>query len=175
MTESIKEKVQKATEKVAKATKKDSKPSEIEELKKQLEEAKNDFLRARADFENYRKRTEQEKLETRDKAIISFVESILPSIDNFEMSLKMTDNKDMFIKGVEMIHKNLIDTLKEHHITEFETKIGEEFNLTAHEPILIEDHSKEPGKVLAVIQKGYKHKEKIIRPARVQIAKPKEE
>lgn len=171
----MKKKVEEAVEKIKEKASKKPKPlSKVEELEKQIEEAKNDFLRSRADFDNYRKRSEVEKAETRDRAIISFVESILIPIDNFEMSLKMTDNKEMFIKGVEMIHKNLIETLKAHHIEEFESKVGEEFNPHKHEPVLIEDQSKEQGKVLAVLKKGYKHKDKVIRHARVQIAKPKE-
>lgn len=143
----------------------------IAELETQIEELKNDYIRTRADFENYRKRKEKELFETREKAIIDFVLDILPSIDNFEMSLKMTDNKEMFIKGVEMIHKNLLDTLKEHHFVEFEPKIDEKFDPYQHDPVLIEDNSKKSGKVLGILKKGYKHKENIIRPARVQVKK----
>jgi len=143
----------------------------IKKLKKELEEAQNDFLRTRADYENFRKRTQDEMKQTRERTIASFVESLLPAIDNFELSLKMTDNKEMFIKGVEMIHKNLLDTLKEHKIEMFEPKIGDSFDPIVHDPIAIEDNDKkkETGKVLAVVKKGYKHNDKILRPAKVQV------
>lgn len=152
----------------------DPKTKKIEELEKELSEAKSDYLRTFADFDNYRKRKEKETQEIKERAIINFVLDLLPAIDNFEMSLKMTDNKEMFIKGVEMIHTNLLDILKENHFQEYIPSEGEEFDPIKHEPILIEDKTKEPGRVLAIIKKGYLYKEKIVRPARVQIAKQEE-
>lgn len=149
--------------------------NEIEKLQQQLQEAQGDFLRARADLENYKRRTQEELTLARDRAITSFVLDILPAIDNFEMSLKMTDNKEMFIKGVEMIHSNLLSTLKEHKIEDFEPQVGDEYNPQEHEPMLIENEEAEEGKVLAVLQKGFKKGDSIIRPARVQMKKPKEE
>ncbi|MEC8339344.1 MAG: nucleotide exchange factor GrpE [Nanoarchaeota archaeon] len=172
----ISEKVKNAAAKVKDSIKKEKTAEEkIEELEEQLREAQGDFLRARADLENYKRRTQEELVLARDRAITSFVQDLLPSIDNFEMSLKMTDNKEMFIKGVEMIHGNLISTLKEHKIENFEPKVGDEYNPQEHEPMLIEDESAEEGKVLAVIQKGFKKGETIIRPAKVQMKKPREE
>jgi molecular chaperone GrpE len=171
LSESIKKKAENIKKKVSKKT-----PEEkIKELEEQLEEMKNDYLRARADFENFRKRKEQEIAEIRDRAISSFVVELLPAIDNFEMALKMTDNKEMFIKGVEMIHKNLMDTLKEHHFEEYVPQVGEEFNPQLHEPLLIESEEHKPGTIVNVLQKGFLKKEKVIRPARVQVAKEKEE
>jgi molecular chaperone GrpE len=158
-----------------KKEKKLSKNDKIKELEQQVEELKNDNLRCRADFENFRKRKEKELNETREKAVVNFVLDILPSIDNFESSLKMTDNKEMFIKGVEMIHKNLIDTLKENHFIEFEPQIDEEFDPYHHDPVLIEDKSKKPGSISEILQKGYKYKDKVVRPARVKIVKHEED
>lgn len=147
----------------------------IKLLEKELIETKNDYYRARADYENFKKRKDLELIETKDKVIINFVEDLLPSIENFEMSLKMTDNKEMFIKGVEMIHKNLLDTLKTHKIESFEPKVGEEYNPYSHEAILIEDKTQKPNLVLSVVKKGYKHKDKIVKPAKVTIAKEETE
>ncbi|NCC71659.1 nucleotide exchange factor GrpE, partial [bacterium] len=78
------------------------------------------------------------------------------------------------IKGVEMIHNNLLETLKEKNIFAFEAQVGILFNPHEHDPILIEDNSKEAGIVRGTIKKGYKFKEKIIRPARVEVVKEKE-
>ncbi|MCA9496049.1 MAG: nucleotide exchange factor GrpE [Nanoarchaeota archaeon] len=155
--------------------KEDKNKIKIKELENKLEETKADFLRARADYENYRRRMEKESLEIRDRAIASFVMDLLPSIDNFEMSLKMTDNKEMFIKGVEMIHKNLLDTLKEHKFEEYLPQLGESFNPILHDPVLIENKEKKVGEIVAIIKKGFKHKEKVIRPARVEVVKEIEE
>ena len=146
-----------------------SKKDKIKELEIQVEELKVDVLRARADYDNLLKRTQQERLEMREKAIVDFVSDLLPAIDNFEMSLKMTDNKEMFIKGVEMIHRNLIDILKEYHIEEFSAKRGDIFDPNLHEPVPIKDNSKDLGKVVGVVKKGFKHGKRVIRPVRVQI------
>lgn len=155
----------------SKKVKKISKDEVIKNLVTQIEETKNDYLRLRADFENFKKRKEKEALEIKDRAVTNFVLDILPAIDNFEMSLKMTENQNMFIKGVEMIHKNLTDTLKEHHFEEFEPKTGESFDPYMHDPILIENDKAKAGKILGVLKKGYKKKDNIIRPARVQVKK----
>lgn len=148
--------------------------SREEELEQEVKNLKDDYLRLKADFENYRKRMQDEIQKTREKAISSFVEDLLPNIDNFEMSLKMSDNKDMFIKGVEMIHKNLLSVLENHSISMYEPQVGEEFNVKEHEPILIEHEELPPGSVAGVVSRGYKLKDSIIRPARVHVVKDNE-
>lgn len=189
----IKEEVKKKSNSVKKEENKDNDKllKEIEELKKvnqELEvksieisskngELQQDYLRLRADFENFRKRKEKELDEARERALNGFIEELLPSIDNFEMSLKMTDNTQMFVKGVEMIHKSLIEKLNENHIQAYEPLIGEEYDVHKHDPIPVEsENNKDVGKVLEVLKKGYMHKksEKVIRPARVKISIKKE-
>lgn len=167
------DKSSKDLKKDVKKTKEKKKSSDeiIGELRAEFEGLKNDYLRKVADFDNFRKRKEKEMSEARERAIVNFVLDILPSIDNFEMSLKMTDNREMFIKGVEMIHKNLIDTLKENHFDEYVPEVGEVFDPYKHEPVLIENKEAVPGKILGVLQKGYLHKDSVVRPARVQVAK----
>ena len=146
-----------------------------QQLQRQYDELKDDYLRLKADFENYRKRMQDELIKSRERAISSFVEDLLPSIDNFEMSLKMTQDTTMFIKGVEMIHQNLLNVLSSHSISMYEPQVGEEFNVKEHEPILIEHESHQPGTIVGVLQKGYKLKNTVLRPARVQVVKEKEE
>lgn len=169
MAKKTQDKEMKKTVKSSSKTKKlEELEQQIEELKKENEELKTEHLRARADFENFRKRKEKEMLETRDRAVVDFVGNLLPIIDNFELSLKMTDNKEMFVKGVEMLHKNLIETLKEHHFEIYEPQIGESFDPYLHEPYVVEE-DEEPGKVLGTVKKGYKLKDKIVRPAKVKV------
>ena len=146
-----------------------------QQLQRQYDELKDDYLRLKADFENYRKRMQDELTKSRERAISSFVEDLLPSIDNFEMSLKMTHDTTMFIKGVEMIHQNLLNVLSSHSISIYEPQIGHEFNAKEHEPVLIEHEEYKPGTIVGVLQKGYKLKDSILRPARVQVAKELEE
>jgi len=167
----IAEKIKEVADKVKEKVKKQTPLERIEELEKQNTELKNDFLRSRADFENFRKRKEKESLELRDRVVTDFVLEILPAIDNFEMALKMTDNTNMLIKGVEMIHSNLMETLKAHKFEEFSVKEGENFDINLHDPILIESKDHKPGKIISMVQKGYKKQDKVVRPARVQILK----
>ena len=154
-------------------TKKVTKDDIIKNLNAKILELENEVLRARADFENFRKRNEQEKWEIRDKSIIQFATNLLPTIENFEMSLMAVDNKEAFVKGVEMIHQNLLKLLEEHKIKSFEPKIGEKFDPVLHEPILIEDKDEthKPGHILGVLKKGYKHRELVILPAKVSVKK----
>lgn len=147
--------------------------SREEQLEKELEEVKADYLRVHADFENFRKRNQEELSKVRERAISNFVEDLLPNIDNFEMSLKMTENVEMFQKGVEMIHQNLLNVLQNHNISMYEPQIGEEFDVIHHEPVLVEHESEKPGTILGVLSKGYKLKDTILRPARVQVVKEK--
>lgn len=170
----VEETIETSTEEKVEETKELTPEEKIVELEKELEEMKMNFLRARADYDNFRKRSQEELIHARDRAVVNFVEDILPSIDNFEMSLKMTDNQAMFIKGVEMIHTNLLETLKSHKFEDVNARKGDEFNPKLHEPILVENEKAKPGKIIAVIKKGIKHKDRIVRPVKVQVPKPKE-
>jgi len=148
---------------------------EINELKDKLKESKENYLRLLADFDNYRKRVNKEILEAKDAGKIELVNEIIPILDNLELSLKMKDtNPQLIIKGVEMILKNMFDILKKHNFEIYEPKILEEFNAELHEPLLIEDKNGEEGKILDVVSKGYKFKEKVIRPSKVKIKKIEE-
>lgn len=162
--------------KIKENTKKNKKSHDkIKELELEIKELKLESLRSLADFENYRRRKELELIKSKDDAVTSFIIDLLPSIDNFELSLKMTENKSMFIKGVEMIHKNLLDILKSNKIEEFIPNKGEKFDPYLHEPILIESNNEtdKHETVIKTLQKGYKKADKLIRPAKVQVLKPK--
>ena len=150
-----------------------------ERLEQELEEVKNDYLRSRADFENFRKRSQEELLKAKEKAVAGFVEDLLPNIDNFEASLKMTQNMDeknseMFVKGVEMIHQNLLNVLSNHSISMYEPQVGDQFDAKLHDPVLVDHKEHTPGTIVGIMSKGYQIKDSILRPARVQVVKEKE-
>jgi molecular chaperone GrpE len=166
----VKETTETPVEQIVEETKEQTSEERIIELEAEVEELKMDYLRSRADYDNFRRRSQEELINARDKAVIRFVEDLLPSIDNFEMSLKMTENQPMFVKGVEMIHNNLIETLKAHKFEDFTAKVGHDFDPKLHEPISVES-DKEEGKILAIVKKGIKHKDKIVRPVRVNVKK----
>ena len=156
-----------------KETKKVKKESKEDILKIEIEKLKEENLRVRADFDNFRKRKEKESLEIRERAVEEFVLDLLPIIDNFEMSLNSSSDVKMFKVGVEMIHKNLLRILEEHNFIQFEGNVKDDFNPKIHEPVLLENHKGKEGKIVSVLSKGYKRKERVIRPVKVGIIKKK--
>lgn len=163
------------SEKISKKDKKNKENIKIKELEEKINEKNNDYLRLLADFENYRKRSNKEIVESKNIGKINLIEELLPIIDNLEMSLKLKEkNPDMVIKGVEMIHKNLISILEEQGLKSFKPQINEDFNPILHEPILIEDKNAQPFKIIDIVNKGYKFQDKIIRLSKVKIKKEDE-
>lgn len=140
---------------------------EMEELKK-----KNDLLlRVAAEYDNFRKRTEKEKLATYDNAVAATVEAFLPVVDNFDRAMESGDSaSEEFMKGIEMIQKQLEEALKKLNVVEFGAR-GEVFDPQLHNAIArVDDAELEEDHIVAVYQKGYKIGDKIIRHAMVQIS-----
>ena len=146
------------------------KKDEVLKLKEDLKNEKDKNLRLLAEFENFRKREIDEKQKIRDMTISNLVSDLLPIIENFEDSLITKDNKEMFVKGVEYIHKNLLKMLEEHKVNSFTPKIGESFDPKLHEPIVV-DREGEESKVLGVLRRGFKHKDRVIKPSKVEVKK----
>jgi molecular chaperone GrpE len=143
----------------------------LNKLYEEVKESKNDYLRVLAEFENFRKIEQLEKIKIRDRTIKNFVIDLLPSIENFEVSLKAKDNVKNFIIGVEYIHKNLLKLLEDNKIKSFEPKIGDKFDPKKHDPIPLETKSEKEGEVLGIVKKGYIHNDLILVPAKVHVKK----
>ncbi len=136
-------------------------------LKEDLEKEKDKFLRLFAEFENYKKRTSKERLELFKTASQDVIQSMLPVLDDFDRALKeleKSEDKDL-VKGVELIHNKLKETLKSKGLTQVEVAAGDTFNADDHEAITqIPAPSDDlKGKIVDVIEKGYKLGEKVIR------------
>jgi len=145
----------------------------VEELKKQNEELNDKYVRLAAEFDNYRKRTSKEKLELIGTASENVIKDLLPVIDDFERALaeleKREESKADF-EGVGLIYNKLLKSLQQKGLNEIEA-IGAEFNTDEHEALTnipVEDDSQK-GKVIDVIQKGYRLNGKVIRFARVVV------
>lgn len=139
---------------------------------RELEELNNKLLRLQADFVNFKKRAEKEKESTISYALESFVYSLLPIIDNFQRAMESEEDKeDNFYKGIEMIYQQLIKVLNENGIEEIKC-LGEEFDHNFHHAVFMEESEEyEAGKITEVLQRGYKLKDKVIRPSMVKVAK----
>ncbi|KXG44998.1 molecular chaperone GrpE [Tepidibacillus decaturensis] len=145
---------------------------EVSQLKQTIEELQNRLLRTQADFENFRKRTRVEKEELAKYATAKLVESLLPAIDNFERAIdssKDSQNLDLFLQGVEMVYRQIEQVLTQEGLEKIEA-VGQPFNPEIHQAVMqVETDEFDSGIVVEELQKGYKLKEKVIRPSMVKV------
>jgi molecular chaperone GrpE len=128
------------------------------------------LARLQAEFDNARKRQEREKQEFRDYATGSVVEQFLPVIDNFALALNANASADQMRTGVELILKQMDETLRQLQVQAIPT-VGQPFDPRLHEALGsveredVPDHS-----IIEEIRKGYRIRERLLRPAMVRIA-----
>ena len=146
--------------------------SETEQLKKEIDRLKNDYARAYADTENLKKRLMAEAEQTRKYRIQSFAKEILPVIDNLERALatEVAESDEGFKKGVEMTYHQLIAALKNEGVEEIDC-LNRPFDANLAQAIMQEKkEDAESGTVIEILQKGYKLKDRILRPAMVKVS-----
>jgi molecular chaperone GrpE len=153
----------------------DAEPSildEVERLKTELGHVRDVYLRKLAEFDNYRKRTERERYDLMQTASEDLVKELLPVLDNFERALEHGEEDDSgaFRQGVEMIARQLRDTLERKGVVEV-NPIGQPFDPELHEAVQrVETTDHAPGIVVWVMLKGYTYAERLLRPAMVGVA-----
>ncbi len=143
------------------------------QMAEDLEKEKDKFLRLFAEFENYKRRTAKERLELYKTANQDVLQAMLPVMDDFDRALveiKKTDD-DVLLKGVELIHEKLKNTLMSKGLEAVEIKAGDIFNADFAEAItqIPAPSPNFKGKIVDVIEKGYKLGDKIIRFPKVVI------
>ena len=126
--------------------------------------------RVQADFENYKKRTEKDKEEFIKYACQNIVLDLLPILDNFELALKHTKDKEEFVNGIERVYSNFIDILEKKGLKPINA-LSKEFDPVMHEALMQEKSKEKPGIVIEEFQKGYMINDKVIRPTKVKVAK----
>ena len=163
--------------KVEKESINESHENHVEDLKleDQLKEEKDKFLRLFAEFENYKRRTAKERIELFSTASEEVMISLLPILDDFDRA-SVEIEKDLeneTLKGVLLIKNKLFDSLKSKGLSLVNVKKGDEFNADDHEAVTqIPAPSKDMvGKIIDIIEKGYKLGEKVIRYPKVVIGK----
>ena len=145
----------------------------IAKLELELQEWKNSYTRKLAEFQNFTKRKEAEVSEMKKYASEGIILKVLENIDNLERAENAsaeTKNFDALVEGVNMILRNLKYMLSEEGVEEIEAGEGVEFNPYEHQAMMTE--SKEELKendIVQVFQKGYKLKDRVIRPAMVKV------
>jgi molecular chaperone GrpE len=148
---------------------------ELEQLRRELADFKDKYLRTLAEGENARKRMQKEKQESNTYAIQNLIGDFLHPIDHFENALKFTQDASDEVRhwglGFQMILAQLKDVLTNNNVVSIESK-GKPFDHNVHEAVeTIETNDYPPGTIVEEFIKGYKMGEKVIRPARVKVAK----
>ncbi|MCW8985304.1 MAG: nucleotide exchange factor GrpE [Thermoanaerobaculales bacterium] len=144
---------------------------EAENLKAELDHVRDIYLRKLAEFDNFRKRVEREREDSRLAGVEEMVRELLPVLDNFERALQHAeDDSGAFQQGVEMIAKQLWDTLERRGVKEV-NPVGQPFDPELHEAVQrVEDGQHAPGTVAWVMLKGYTMGDRLVRPAMVGVA-----
>ncbi|MDN3493480.1 nucleotide exchange factor GrpE [Winogradskyella bathintestinalis] len=145
-----------------------------EQLQDQLVAEKDKFMRLFAEFENYKKRTTKERIELFKTASQDVMVSMLPVLDDFERALShIEDDKEAeeLRKGVLLIYNKLVNTLEQKGLSKIEVKQGDTFNADEHEAITQIPAPSEDlkGKIIDVVERGYKLGERVIRFPKVVI------
>ena len=144
-----------------------------EEVKNELNAEKEKFLRLFAEFENFKRRTAKERLELFSTASEEVMVALLPILDDFDRASNSIENENELVTGFVLINNKLLDTLKSKGLSEFDVNTGDVFNADVHEAVTQIDapSKKMKGKIIEILEKGYKLGDKIIRYPKVVIGK----
>ncbi|MCG9972969.1 nucleotide exchange factor GrpE [Christiangramia crocea] len=154
---------------------KENELTQEERLKEDLQKEKDKFLRLFAEFENYKRRTSKERLELFKTANQEVMTAMLPILDDFDRALNelKKSGDENLLKGIELIHNKLKETLKAKGLERMNVEQGEDFDSEIHEAITQVPAPSDDlkGKIVDVVEPGYKLGERIIRFPKVVTGK----
>jgi molecular chaperone GrpE len=150
----------------------DARDEALKKLQSERDALFDRVARQQAEFENYRKRAEKEKSDFKEFAVADSLKGLLPIIDNFDLALKAQKTSESELrKGVELIRKQMEDLLTKLGVQPVKS-VGEHFDPHLHEAIeMVETDEAEDNTVLQELQRGYRFKERLLRPAMVRVAR----
>jgi|SRR5579872_5143294 len=142
-----------------------------DQIKQQRDDYYDRLLRKTAEFDNYRKRTDRERLQLSEAAAADLMQELLPLLDDMERALRSEGGDDAIRKGVELIHKQLLETLRKRGVRPIEA-LGADFDphyhmAVSHEPA----NDRREGEVIEEFRRGYMLGDRLLRPAMVKVAK----
>jgi len=148
---------------------------QVAALESERDEHLNDLKRVAAEFENYRKRVLRDQESLVARAHERLVKELLPVLDDLERALAAAEEHEeaKLEEGVRLVHRELADALEREGLAEIET--AGVFDPHVHEALLSQPSDEQEGSVLEVVQKGYRLGDRVLRPARVVIAAPRED
>jgi len=145
--------------------------SEVEKLKAERDALLDRLARLQAEFDNARKRALREQQEFREFAAADVIKNFLPILDSFERALKAEGDSSDFRNGIELIYRQCQDVLQKIGVQPIDS-MGRPFDPRVHEAIEMVDTTEVPDHhVLDELQRGYKYKDRLLRPAMVRVAR----
>jgi molecular chaperone GrpE len=146
--------------------------SEIEKLRAERDALLDRLARLQAEFDNARKRAAREQQEFREFAAADVIKNILPVLDSFERALKASAGGSSDLRdGLELIYRQFQDALQKMGVQPIQT-VGKPFDPRVHEAIeMVDTNDVEDHHVLDELQRGYKYKDRLLRPAMVRVAR----
>jgi molecular chaperone GrpE len=148
--------------------------AKIAELESGLAEAKDRHLRVAADFDNFKKRSRQQQLETIQHASADLIARLLPALDDLHKALdhKPAGVDESWVKGLELSVRKLEEALSAHGLEPIQA-VGVPFDPKLHEAIGYEESSEHPEDVVtSELRRGYRIRDRVVRPALVKVARP---
>ncbi|CAG7913579.1 Protein GrpE [Mammaliicoccus sciuri] len=146
--------------------------AELEQLKQKANEEEEKYLRLYAEFENYKRRMKQEASITKDYQAQRVLTDVLPALDNMDRALKQEGESEDFLtfkKGVDMVYNDLLKSLKDNGLEEIES-YNQPFDPNVHQAVMQDNNPDfESGVVTEELQRGYKLKDRVLRPAMVKV------
>jgi molecular chaperone GrpE len=144
--------------------------SELEKLKEENKKYYEHLQRTAAEFENYKKRVTKEKDNIYTLAVGDVVSKYIPTLDNIEKALNIESIDEKVKEGLELIHRQIIETMKIFNVIEIAT-VGETFNPEVHDAVMhVENEEYGEKTVIEELRKGYRMGERVIRHAMVKVA-----
>jgi len=143
----------------------------LDDLRRERDSLQDRLLRTAAEFDNFRKRMERERRDLSEYALTDVLTEILPIVDNFERAMQVqASDVDAYRKGVELIHKQMLDLLKRRNVVALDTA-GRDFDPNFHQAVVREVTSdRREGEIIEELQRGYMLGERLLRPAMVKVA-----
>lgn len=145
----------------------------IAELESEVAESKDKYLRLAADFDNFKKRTRQEQLETIQHASAELISRLLPVLDDLQNVLehKPADVDESWVKGLQLSVRKLEEALGTHGLQPIEA-VGERFDPKMHEAVGHEESADHPeDTVVSELRRGYRIRDRVVRPALVKVSR----
>ena len=149
----------------------ETQPDPLEEVRRERDALQDRMLRTAADFDNYRKRMDRERRDLAEQTAGEAIKDLLPIIDNLERALQAPAQDDPLRKGVELIHKQMLEILRRRGVTPIEA-LGADFDPHFHQAVSYEPASgRREGEIIEEYGRGYLLGDRLLRPSMVKVAK----